>query len=220
MPLVMERVEAVRAERLKSKRATTRDLASVPALFGEIRQPTTRYLAVPKTSSESRAYIPMAFLEPSEIAGSDLFTIPEAELWHFGVLTSRMHMAWVRYVCGRLKSDYRYSAGIAYNNYPWPDNASPVLKKVVEQGAAAVLAARASFPNASLADLYDPVSMPKELSAAHELVDRGVDRCYRKEAFANDRARVEFLFQLHDQLTTPLIPAQARTARKKRGARL
>lgn len=214
MPLVLQRIEAVRDERLKSKRPTTRELATVPALFGEIRQPSTRYLAIPKTSSESRVYIPMAFLEATEIAGSDLFTISGADLWHFGVLTSRMHMAWVRYVCGRLKSDYRYSAGIAYNNFPWPEGVHD-LRKRVEKAASAVLTARDQFPSASLADLYDPVTMPKELAKAHTALDRAVDRCYRKEPFTSDRARIEFLFHLHDRLTAPLIPAQARRSRKK-----
>lgn len=218
MPLVKERIEGVQEERLKSKRATTRELAKVPSLFGEIRQPSTRYLAVPKTSSEGRAYIPMAFLEPVDIAGSDLFTIPGAALWHLGVLTSAMHMAWVRYVCGRLKSDYRYSAGIAYNNFPWPETVAASARGTVEAAAQAVLAARDKYPNASLADLYNPITMPKELAAAHSALDRAVDRCYRKEPFANDRARVELLFQLHNALTAPLLPAPKKRAARTRQA--
>nr|MDP9178629.1 class I SAM-dependent DNA methyltransferase [Gemmatimonadota bacterium] len=221
MPRVMERVESVREERLQSKRPTTKELARVPALFGEIRQPSTRYLGIPKTSSESRAYIPMAFLEATDIAGSDIFTVPGAGLWHFGVLTSGMHMAWVRYVCGRLKSDFRYSAGIAYNNFPWPEETTPARQRAVENAAAAVLSARARFPAASLADLYDPIAMPRELAAAHALVDRTVERCYRKELFKNDRVRVELLFQLYEMLTAPLMPALSTSSAKpkKRKAR-
>jgi N-6 DNA Methylase len=139
MPAVLERVEAVRSERLDSTRETTQGLASTPALFGEIRQPTSQYLAIPKTSSESRAYIPMAFLQPTIIANTELFAIAGATIYHFGVLSSAMHMAWVRSVCGRLKSDYRYSAGIVYNNFPWPQVETAKQRQAIEQAAQAVL---------------------------------------------------------------------------------
>ena len=124
LPEVMRRIEMVREERAKSKRPTTMELAKTPSLFGEIRQPNKQFLGIPKTSSERRAYIPMAFLKPIVIAGTDIFTISDATPFHFGVVTSQIHMAWVRYVCGQLKSDYRYSAGIVYNNYPWPSTPS------------------------------------------------------------------------------------------------
>jgi len=189
LPRVMQRVESVREERAKSKRPTTQELAKTPALFGEIRQPDHRYLAVPKTSGEGRAYIPMAFLDAKVIAGSDLFTIPDAGLFHFGVLTSQMHMAWVRAVCGRLESRYRYSAGIVYNNYPWPESATEKQRAAVEAAAQAVLDARAQYPTATLADLYDPLTMPAPLLKAHQALDRAVDRCYRPEPFASDRHR-------------------------------
>ena len=203
----MRRVEAVREERAKSKRATTNDLAKTPSLFGEIRQPIKQYLAVPKTSSASRVYIPMAFLKPAVVAGADIFTIPDAEIFHFGILTSQIHMAWVRYVCGRLKSDYRYSAGIVYNNFPWPQSATDSQKAEVDRAAQAVLDARAQFPGSTLAALYGPLTMPPALVKAHDALDRAVDRCYRKEPFPSDRLRVEFLFQLYEQLTAPLIAA-------------
>ena len=193
------------AERAKSKRATTKDLAKTPFLFGEIRQPNRRYLAIPKTSSEGRAYIPVAFLGPEVIAASDSFTVSGAELFHFGVLTSHMHMAWARYVCGRLKSDYRYSAGIVYNNYPWPQDVPDTQRMAVEAAAQAVLDARAQHPTSTLADLYDPLAMPAPLLRAHQQLDRAVDRCYRPEPFPSDRHRVEYLFALYEKLTAPLV---------------
>lgn len=147
MPAVLERVEAVRRRRLASTRPTTRELAKTPMFFGEIRHPTSRYLAIPKTSSELRNYIPMAFLESDIIANTELFTIDGATLYHFGVLSSAMHMAWVRSVCGRLKSDYRYSAGIVYNNFPWPQAPTEKQRQPIEQAAQAVLDARAKHPD-------------------------------------------------------------------------
>jgi hypothetical protein len=217
MPLVMERVNAVRETRAKSKRATTKELAKTPTLFGEIRQPTRRYLAIPKTSSERRAYIPMGFLDPTVIASTDLFTLPEAKFFHFGILSSAMHMAWVRQVCGRLKSDYRYSASLVYNNYPWPDEPTVKLCEVVELKAAAALDARKNFPAATLADLYDPVAMPPSLVKAHAELDRAVDLCYRREPFETERQRVEYLFALYEKLTAPLVAlAAGKSGRKKR----
>ena len=216
LPAVMQRVEKVREERLKSKRPTTVELANTPTVFGEIRQPSRRYLAIPKTSSERRAYIPMAFLKPTDIAGADLFTVPNAQPFHFGVLTSKMHMAWVRYVCGRLKSDYRYSAGIVYNNFPWPSSPIAEQKQRVEAAAKAVLDARAQFPDSTLADLYDPLRTPPVLVKAHAELDRAVDRCDRKEPFPSARARVEYLFQLYEKLTAPLITA-AQPKRRGKG---
>jgi hypothetical protein len=219
LPHVMQRIECVRAKRTKSKRPTTKELAKTPSLFGEIRQPSRRYLAIPKTSSETRAYIPMAFLEPEVIAGSDIFTIPDAGVFHFGILTSQMHMAWLRNVCGRLKSDYRYSARIVYNNYPWPVAVTDKQRAAVEAAAQAVLDARAKFPTSTLADLYDPLTMPAPLLKAHQTLDRTVDRCYRSEPFPSDRHRVEYLFALYEKITVPLV-ASAKPKRKGRSRRV
>ncbi|MCE9545883.1 MAG: class I SAM-dependent DNA methyltransferase [Planctomycetia bacterium] len=207
MPEVMMRINQVRKSRTASKRKTTQDLASQPALFGEIRQPKKRFLVIPKTSSERRKYIPMAFFEPDVIVSSELFTIEGATNYHFGVLTSSMHMAWVRQVCGRLKSDYRYSAKLVYNNYPWPESATDKQKTAVEAKAQAVLDARAAFPDSSLGDLYDPLTMPAKLVKAHTQLDRAVELCYRAKPFATDRERVEFLFGLYEKLTSPLTAA-------------
>lgn len=207
-PGVLKRVEAVRAKRANSRRAETKDLAKTPALFGEIRQPTKRYLAIPKTSSERRAFIPIAFLEPEVIASTEIFTVPDASFFHFGILTSTMHMAWMRQVCGRLKSDYRYSAGLVYNNFPWPQDAEEKKKAAVEATAQAVLDVRAKYTTSTLADMYDPLTMPPDLVKAHADLDRAVDRCYRATPFTSDRQRVEFLFALYESVTAPLLPVE------------
>ncbi|HEY4696587.1 MAG TPA: type IIL restriction-modification enzyme MmeI [Gallionella sp.] len=213
LPAVMRRVEAVKKWREASNRETTKKLSLTPTSFAEIRQPTTDYVAVPTLSSERRMYIPMAFLPAEVIASNQLYILPDATLFHFGILTSAMHMAWVRYTCGRLESRYRYSAGIVYNNYPWPDEPTDKLRTAVEAAAQAVLDARAQFPQSSLADLYDPLTMPPALVKAHQALDRAVDACYRKAAFTNDAQRVEFLFERYQQLTS-LLPAE--TAKPKR----
>jgi hypothetical protein len=200
----MKRVEAVKETRLKSTREATRKLGAFPTLFGEIRQPSTHYLAVPKTSSERRRFVPAAILPSEVIASTELFAIPGATHFHFGVITSTMHMAWMRQVCGRLESRYRYSASLVYNNYPWPQDVTDAQRAGVEKAAQAVLDARAQFPASTLADLYDPVAMPPALAKAHAALDLAVDRCYRKEPFHTDRERVEYLFALYEKLAAPL----------------
>jgi hypothetical protein len=162
----------------------------------------------------------MAFM-PKDVIGSNLVLfIPDATLFHFGVLSSAVHMAWVRQVCGRLKSDYRYSNKLVYNNFPWPTPTPTVeQRKRVEEKAQAVLDARAPHlpPRGlgTLADLYDPNTMPPELHHAHAELDRAVEKCYRKEPFNSDRERVEFLFRLYEQLTAPLLPVTPVTRGKK-----
>ncbi|MFO1487009.1 MAG: DNA methyltransferase [Verrucomicrobiota bacterium] len=211
MTEVMKRVDAVREQRLKSSRETTRELAKFPTRFGEIRQPVRSYLAVPEVSSERRAYIPIAFLPPKIIASNKLYTISGASQFTFGVLTSVMHMAWTRQVTGRLESRYQYSGKIVYNNFPWPESATDKQRDAVEEKAQAVLDARKPHlpPQgmSTLADLYDPLSMPPELVKAHTELDRAVEKCYRPEPFNSDRERVEFLFSLYEKLTAPLLPA-------------
>jgi len=213
---IRDRIAAVQAYRMESKRETTRELASTPALFGEIRQPTSSYLAVPKTSSQTRRYIPIQILEPTVIAATEALCVEHFNLYHLGTLSSSMHMAWVRLVAGRLKSDFRYSNTLVYNNYPWPQNPTPAQKAKVEELAQAVLDARALYPDSTLAQLYDPLTMPSELVHAHQRLDRAVERCYRPEPFASDRERVEFLFALYEKLTAPLLPAAPRVRRRRR----
>lgn len=205
MPAVLERVEAVKQSRLTSSRPTTRELATTPAIFGEIRHPTEgHYLLIPSVSSEKRAYIPIGFV-PSKVVSTNLnLIVPGAELYHLGVLSSAIHMAWVRSVCGRLESRYRYSAGIVYNNFPWPENVTDKQRQIIEEAAQAVLDARAKHPGSSLADLYDPVTMPPELVKAHHRLDAAVDAAYSKKKFSGDSDRVAFLFERYQQLASPL----------------
>jgi len=213
LPQVAARVERVKQNRLASAREATKKLAETPRLFGEDRQPSANYLAIPKTSSERRQYIPIGFLPADVIASTEIFTVPNATLYHFGILTSTMHMAWMRAVCGRLKSDFRYSAGIVYNNFPWPSRPAPAGKTeaAIEAAAQAVLNARAAHPGSTLADLYDTNAMPDDLRRAHKTLDRAVDAAYAadggKKTWADDAERVGFLFQRYAALTSLLVDA-------------
>ncbi|KEZ76133.1 DNA methyltransferase [Salinisphaera hydrothermalis] len=213
LPRVRERVQAVRNKRLESSRLATQRLADVPTLFGENRQPEGPYLAIPKTSSERRPYLPIAFRD-SEIASTELFTIPDAKIFHFGIITSMMHAAWMRYTCGRLKSDFRYSAGLVYNNFPWPQDLSHNQCEAVEAAATVVLDARAQFPDATLADLYDPLTMPPALLKAHRKLDRAVDAAYARKKFSGDADRVAFLFEEYAKLTQ--LPEKRPAAKQRR----
>ena len=194
LPPIYRRVEAVRKWRSGSDRETTKSLATTPTLFAEVRQPSKPYLAMPTASSEKRLYIPIAFLPQKVVASNQLYVIPEATPYHFGVLTSLMHMAWVRTVCGRIKSDYRYSAGIVYNNFPWPE---PTEKQrtAIEAAAQVVLDTRATFSKATLAEMYDPLAMPAELLKAHQKLDKVVDVAYGRTVFKTEAERVAFLFE-------------------------
>jgi len=217
MPNVMKRIEAVRKFRLSSKAAATQKFAETPTLFCQIAQPESDYLLVPGVSSERRQYIPIGFMHPDVIANNLVFAVPQASLFHLGVLSSAIHMAWVRYVCGRLKSDYRYSKDIVYNNFPWPDSPTDKQHKAIEEAAQSVLDARASHPSASLADLYDPVAMPPNLRKAHQTLDKAVDAAYGRKSFQSDAERVAFLFELYHKYTS-LLPAPK--VQKKRGKRV
>ena len=182
MPLVMERVEKCRQMRLNSSDAATRRLADTPTRFRETYNPES-YLVIPEVSSENRRYIPIGFLDASTICTNKVQIIPNATLYHFGILVSSVHMAWTRAVCGRLKSDYQYSKQIVYNNFPWPD-ATEEQKAAIEKLAQAVLDARARHPESSFADLYDTLAMPPELLKAHRELDKAVMKIYnfRKDA--------------------------------------
>lgn len=220
LPAVLERVQAVRAFREKSKKAATVKLAEIPYLFAEIRQPASDFLLVPRVSSENRRYVPIGFM-PREVVVNDLVSIvPDATLYHFGVMTSQMHNAWMRQVCGRLESRYRYSNNLVYNNFPFPQNTTDRQRERVERTAQAVLDARAQFPEATLADLYDPDAMPQELLKAHRGVDSSVEACYGGKKFKTDLERLEFLFDLYRQYTDPLTQmAERETKRAKRTRR-
>lgn len=200
---VMIRVEKVKQFRLKSDRKETIELAKTPTLFGEIRQPNKEYLMIPKVSSENRHYIPIGYCPAEYIANGSSLIIPDADLYAFGVVTSEMHMSWMRYVGGRTKSDYQYSSSLIYNNFPWPE-CNAQQRVIISQKAQAVLEARAQFPNATLADLYDPNAMPPVLLKAHQELDRAVDSAYRKAPFKDERGRMEYLFELYQKISAPL----------------
>jgi len=205
MPKVLKQIEIVKRHRLKSNREATKKLAVYPSLFGEIRQPSTNYILIPRHSSENRMYIPMGFFLSTDIASDSCLFVANANIYHFGVMQSLIHMVWVKYTCGRIKSDYRYSNETVYNNFPWPENPSDKQKITVEKAAQAVLNARASFPNSSLADLYDPNTMPPVLVKTHKALDKAVDACYRSQPFINETKRIEFLFELYDRYTAGLF---------------
>jgi hypothetical protein len=202
---IIKKVNAFKVHRQTSNREATKKLASYPTLFGEIRQPNSEYIFVPLTTSENRKYIPFDIISKNKIANNTVSLIPKASKYHFGVLTSEMHMAWVKQVGGRLKSDYRYSNDIVYNNFPWPENPTEQQIKIVEEKAQKVLDTRKDFPDSSLADLYDPLTMPPALVKAHQELDKAVDLCYRPQPFPNETKRIEFLFELYEKYTKPLL---------------
>lgn len=214
MPEAMKRVQAVKEFRLASKSAPTRKLADTPTRFHVENMPSDPFLIIPETSSEKRQFIPVGFITPDTLVSNAVKIIPNASLYLFGMLNSTMQMAWVRNVGGRLKSDYRYSKDILYNNFPFPLSPTDVQKQKVETAAQAVLDARARFPNSSLADLYDPITMPPELVKAHQMLDKAVDLCYRPQSFAGELSRIEYLFGLYEQYSAGLFastPSKGRT---------
>jgi hypothetical protein len=266
LPKLRARVEATRDFRLASKAASTRAFAKTPYLFCQIAQPEGNYILVPRHSSENRVLIPMGFFGTDNIAADSCNTLPGATVFHFGLLQSTMHMAWVRTTCGRLKSDFRYSKDIVYNNFPWPElsrapapspapaghplpegegkhgaaiEANPNAvrhavwgegegkhKAAIETAAQAVLNARAQFPDATLADLYDPLTMPPALVKAHAALDKAVDAAYiaaeksagrKPPKLTTDAERVAFLFERYQALTSLLPVTKAKAVRKKKG---
>jgi hypothetical protein len=216
MSAVAARVAAVQSHRLSSSRPSTRRLANTPTRFGEIRQPSGPFLLIPGVSSERRAYVPVGFLDAETVASNLAYVLANGTLFHFGILSSTMHNAWIRYTCGRLESRYRYSAGIVYNNFPWPESPTDKQRAAIEAAAQGVLDARAQFPQSSLADLYDPLTMPPALVKAHQVLDTAVDAAYGKRGLRNDAERVAFLFERYQAITS-LLPAEDKPARKRPG---
>lgn len=227
---IRKRVEAVQQFRLKSTAAPTRKAAVSPAQFFFLNAPTAPYIAMPEVSSERRRYIPVAILPANVVPSNKLYVIHSRDTYLFGVLSSLMHMAWVKVVSGRLKSDFQYSASMVYNTFPWPDGATEKQQDAVREAADRILELRIergdgrlgflgpraiNAPRATLADLYDPVGMPTDLRKAHADLDRAVDRCYRAKPFASDRERVEHLFALYEHLTAPLAVATAEPKAKR-----
>ena len=223
LPRVRERVAAVRRYREASKSKPTQKLAETPTLYHVNVLPTAPFLVIPEVSSERREYVPIGWLEPPVIPSNKLRLLPDATLADFALLTSAMHMAWMRAVTGRMKSDYMYSVGVVYNTFPLPPGSSDRSK--LEPLAQAVLDARAAHPDATLADLYDPDLMPPNLRRAHQAIDRTMDRLYRRTGFASERERVEHLFMLYEKMRAPLEalmkakPKRRRPRRRSAGGR-
>ncbi|MFZ3103721.1 MAG: type IIL restriction-modification enzyme MmeI, partial [Smithella sp.] len=213
-PEIMRRIAAVKEFRLSSQRAATRELANTSSQFAFVSHEDKVYIIVPSVSSERRQFIPIGFMHPDVIASNLCLIIPNADAFHFGILTSTMHNAWMRTVCGRLKNDYRYSAGIVYNNFPWPENPTGKQKQAIETAAQAVLDARAQFPESTLADLYDPLTMPPVLLKAHQQLDRAVDAAYGKTNFQTEAQRVAFLFELYQRYTSLFAPEKPKRRAK------
>ncbi|MEI6234788.1 MAG: DNA methyltransferase [Planctomycetota bacterium] len=215
-PGIKERVKGVRDFRLASKKEPTRCKSETPTLFAEIRQPKKRYLVFPRHTSETRKYMPFGYFEPNVIIHDSCSAIPNATLYHFGVLSSSMHMAWVRVVCGRIKSDYRYSSNLVYNNFPWPENVTEKHKTAIETAAEHVLAVRTQCleMGSTLAEIYNPLAMPPKLVKAHAKLDAAVDKAYPKAPFENDQQRIELLFYLYEKLTSPLLPVASKKRRR------
>jgi hypothetical protein len=214
LPEVMNRVKLVRKFRLDSIAPSTQKFASTPTMFRDRNQPDS-FIVVPRVSSENRKYIPMGFFDKNSIVSDTCMSIPNGNLYHFGVLMSIMHMAWVKYVCGRLKSDFRYSKDIVYNNYPWAPNPTEKQIKAVEEAAQNVLDIRAQFPDSSLADLYDQLTMPPVLLKAHSELDKAVDKCYREAPFTTEPKRIEYLFELYDTYTSGMFPEKKKGKKSK-----
>ena len=195
---IMDRLDSVATARRSSPTASVRVAADTPMLFTQIRQPETNYLAVPEVSSQNRRYIPISFLSPEIVASNKLYLVPNADLYMFGIMESNVHMAWTRVVCGRLKSDYSYSPAV-YNNFPWP-SPTDAQKAAIEKTAQGILDARALYPDASLADLYDPLTMPPELRKAHQANDRAVMQAYGMPIKETDEAAcVAWLMRLYQE---------------------
>jgi hypothetical protein len=215
MPDILERLEKVKEMRLQSTKKPTQIKAQTPSLFTEDRQPISgNYIAIPRTSSVNRKFIPIGYLSSDIIASNDLQIVPNGTFYEFGILTSTIHMTWVKITCGRLKSDFRYSALYTYNTFPWPENPTEKQKQSIEEKAQKVLDVRAHFPDSSLADLYDPLTMPPALVKAHNELDKAVDLAYRSQPFTSEANRMEFLFGLYEKYTADLFTVEKKGKRK------
>ena len=218
LPEVKDRIARVRMFRDQDAGKLGKSLASAPTTFHVTVIPSKPFLVLPEVSSERRDYVPIGWIQPPTIPSNQLLVVQEAELWHFGILTSRTMMSWLAEIGGRLKSDFRISSGLVYNTFPWPE-ATPAQHEKIEALAQAVLDAREAHPTSSLADLYDPDTMPANLRKAHAALDKAVDRLYRRAPFESDRDRVEHLFGLYEKLVNPLSDAEKqnkRTARNRK----
>lgn len=224
LPQVLRRIQSVKEFRSASTAAPTRRAAETPSRFFFVAQPSNDYIAVPEVSSERRTYVPVGFLSPEVVASNKLYIIDQPSMYVFGVLQSKMHGAWTRTVAGRLESRIQYSGTMVYNTFPWPDTPTDAQRHAIETAAQAVLDARAQFPGSSLADLYDPLTMPPALLKAHHKLDAAVDKAYEasggRKSYASDAERVTFLFARYQQLTSLLPPVRSPKAARAPRARI
>jgi hypothetical protein len=216
---ILEKIKSCKEYRLSRPRKATLKAALSPMLFGEIRKPESTFVVVPKVSSERRFYVPLSFFNSDYIPLNTMLFIDDANIYHYGVLQSLMHMAWMRVVTGRMKSDYQYSESIVYNNFPWPHDPSPAAVAKVEAAAQTVLDVRQPYlaQGNTLADLYDPNTMPAPLLKAHQTLDKAVDACYTRLTFKTELERVTFLFERYQALTAPLAKGLASKGKPRRG---
>lgn len=198
-PEIIRRLKAISDFRSRSTAEPTRASAKYPEKFFSIPQTDKPYLIIPGVSSENRKYVPIGFMTPDVIASNLVSIIPDASLYDFGILESHMHMTWMRTVCGRLESRYRYSGQVVYNTFPWPD-VTPEQKKIIENLSTNILMTREFYPDMTLAELYDPDKMPEDLRTAHQELDMAVDKLYRRKAFHNDEQRLKHLFGRYEKL--------------------
>ena len=213
---VLKRIDEVKKFRFNSVRPSTIKSSTTPTLFGEIRDFGDSYIVVPRVSSENRRYIPMGFFDRNSIVSDTCMAVPNGTLYHFGILMSVMHVAWVKNTCGRLKSDFRYSKDIVYNNYPWPENPTEKQIQLIEDKAQKVLDIRLKFPKSSLADLYDPLRMPPALIKAHNELDKAVDLAYRPQPFTSEANRMVYLFELYEKYTADLFTTDKTKKKSKK----
>ena len=205
-------MEMVRDSRKKGGKIA-KNYANVPHRFYMVNRAIKNQIVIPRVSSIRRKYIPTGFLDSEIIISDSAQAIYDPETFVFGVLNSNMHMTWTRYICGRMKSDFSYSPQV-YHNFPWPENLTDKQKEAVEKAAQHVLDVRLQFPNNSLADLYDPNTMPPALVKTHQQLDKAVDLCYRPQPFINETKRIEFLFELYDKYTAGLFVKEKKKNKK------
>lgn len=214
MPEVLKRIDLVKKFRLSSVAPSTRKFVESPSLFRDRNNPSS-CIVIPRVSSENRKYIPIGFFDKLSIISDTCMSLPNGVLYHFGILMSEMHMNWINNVGGKLKSDYRYSKDIVYNNFPWPENPTEKQIKSIEEAAQEVLNVRSDFPDSSLADLYKPATMPTKLIKAHNALNKAVDLAYRSQPFASEAKRMEFLFELYERYTAGLFVKENKKGKKK-----
>jgi hypothetical protein len=214
--ILQDRLRKVKEVRLASTKKSTNKLADFPTKFELNSQPNTDYVLIPRHTSENRKYIPFGYFTKDDIVADSCLAFPNATKFEFGIITSFMHMVWVKAICGRIKSDFRYSNTIVYNTFPWPENPTEKQKQLIEAKAQIVLDTRAKYPNSSLAELYDPLTMPPDLVKAHNELDKAVDAAYRSQPFTSEAKRMEFLFELYEKYTAGLFAVEGKKKKVKK----